>query len=194
MRDIEMMMLDMVLESNKSYVIGELGNQRLVYKGYDGPAKMYFEDGGYEHHSFDINGKDRSVKLDLSEPLPYKWYEKFDIVTNAGTTEHITDGQIPVFRNIHDMTKIGGYMIHSIPQVGCWKGHCPHRYTKNFIKRLAKSNGYEIIYDASKLRHGTNYLICGILKKTQEEFIVSKDWCFEIERSNDYSLNTDNKK
>jgi D-alanine-D-alanine ligase-like ATP-grasp enzyme len=191
-RDIELTMINKVID--KCTCMGELGNQSLYVDGKKLCAKDYFSKLGIDHTSFDINGQDGAEEIDLSQPIDSIWHNKFDVVTNAGTTEHITDGQIQSFTNIHNICKIGGYMIHSIPFIGCWKGHCPHRYSKNFIKMLAISNGYGIVYDEVIHRKRNDYLVCGILVKTKDEFIVSDKWLNEIERSKDYKLNSDNKK
>jgi hypothetical protein len=191
-RDIEYsMIMDVYFDG---CVMGELGNQRLLIEGYAADAKGYFEKKGVKHTSFDLNGKDGSIPVDLSKPIGKQYHNKFDIVTNAGTSEHITNGQIEVFRNIHDMCKIGGYMIHSIPKEGCWKDHCPHKYTWNFIRSLAKSNGYTIKYDEVVKRKGKDYLCCGILEKTQKEFIIEQRWLNEIIDQKNYKINTDNYK
>jgi len=191
-RQIEMEMINSVIFDN--CCMGELGNQRMVYGSYNGPAKMYFESKKIRHTSFDINNKDGSIKIDLSKPIPKKYFNKFDIVTNAGTSEHITNAQFEVFKNIHDLCKVGGYMIHSIPQKGCWGNHCPHKYTKYFIKKIAQANQYKILFDESILRRGKNYLICGILQKTKMNFVKDSIWLNEIIDCKKYKINTDNYK
>ncbi len=61
---------------------------------------------GATHTSIDLNGRDRALRLDLSQPLPADLLGRFDLVTNAGTTEHIVTGddfrdQWQVFKSIH---------------------------------------------------------------------------------------------
>jgi hypothetical protein len=43
--------------------------------------------------------------------------DAFDLVINAGTTEHVSN-QENAFRVIHDLTKRGGMMNHEVPAGG----------------------------------------------------------------------------
>jgi hypothetical protein len=196
----ELQLLDMIPEyrNKKKLLMAELGNQRLVIdgpNGYKGMAKDYFVARGIVHFSFDLNGKDGAIPVDLSKPIDDKWFDSFMIVTNSGTTEHITNGQEEAFRNIHNLCKVGGYMLHSNPTVNCWKNHCPHRYTDRFIRELGEANGYEIIFDDVNLRWGREYNIRGLYKKINNNaFCVSKKWTNEIETTKEYRINTDNLK
>jgi hypothetical protein len=56
--------------------------------------------------------------LDLNrDQVPYKLKAAFDLVVNAGTTEHVVT-QDNAFRVIHDLTKAGGVMLHELPGGG----------------------------------------------------------------------------
>ena len=103
------------------------------------------------------------------------------MVTNYGTTEHINNGQYEVFQNIHNLTKVGGVMIHAIPLVGYWKNHCNYHYTSDFSKVLAEINGYDVVLSESIMvsgRRGRKQpLSCGILiKKTDDDFVSKEDF------------------
>jgi len=181
----------------KGLKMGELGNQKILSKGpngkdvHQGTSKKRFTDKGVEHTSFDLNGKDGAIALDLCETLPEKWCGYFDMVTNYGTTEHV-ENQWQVFKNIHDMTRVGGAMVHSIPHVGYWKNHCPYHYSPEFPSILANANGYELSYTEIQIRHKTNKLVNFVLIKGNQEFQSKKSFGEGIKFSKGYKHNTDN--
>ena len=192
----EMEVLETVpVYSNKGIHMAELGNQKLVYQDYYGPAKKYFEGRGINHFSFDLNKKDGAIPIDLSKPVDKKWVGLFDIITNSGTTEHITNSQVEVFTNIHNICKVGGYILHSVPMNGCWKGHSPHKYTKGFIEALCEANGYEVLFNGTTHRWKGEYNILGLCRKVKDqEFVVSESWLNEITTTDKYKRNKDNLK
>jgi hypothetical protein len=133
----------------------ELGDQIIF--GDDIPettGKSYFENRGYDHTSVDLNGANGSIKKDLSKPEQFlDWHNRFDIITNSGTTEHIepVSAQYEVFKIIHDCVTVGGMVVHLVPDVvehdekGLWKGHCPFFYSREFFDTLASECGYDLI-------------------------------------------------
>lgn len=128
----------------------ELGNQVVKCVKPRISAKQYFTSRGIEHISFDINGADGAIKINLAEDI-YKTHPKyvgyFDILTNCGTTEHIAGGQFEVFKNIHSLVRSGGYFYHLVPcrTAGHWINHGFYRYSVEFFTLLSKECGYEII-------------------------------------------------
>lgn len=129
----------------------ELGNQLIWDKeGYKGfyVAKDYFTSLGVEHVSIDINGKNGALSLDLNRPLIN--FSFFDVVTNMGTTEHVTNNK-ECFNNIHRFCREGGIMIHLVPHKG--SGHGIRQYSLDYFKKLAKEKNYEILY----LEHNGKY-------------------------------------
>lgn len=134
-------------------------------------AKDYFESLGYDHTSIDIHGKRGTIKIDLRKPIPEDFINKFNIVTNFGTTEHVEPKkfQWQCFKNIHDACIIGGIMYHVVPNVGGWKDHCPVHYTDRFFKTLGKTNNYKII-DISYVERQRGKLIRAVFQKTKDEF------------------------
>lgn len=114
----------------------ELGNK----KNPDGVYKKYFESIGIEHISIDWNGQDGALKLDLRKPLDLN--QQFDMLTNFGTTEHVSD-QAAVWENIHNLIKIGGVLISMTPLEGDWWWHGEYYPRKEFFYEFAKT-GYEI--------------------------------------------------
>ena len=71
-----------------------------------------------------------------------EWKNRFDVVTNFGTSEHIAD-QINCFRAVHDFTRVAGLMVHNVPFCGYYN-HGLFNYHPAFFILLADANGYEI--------------------------------------------------
>ena len=114
----------------------ELGNK----KTNDITYKQYFKSLGINHVSIDINGKDGALPLDLRYPIDM---EPFDMVTNIGTTEHVTD-QEGVWRNIHNLCKTGGVIVSHTPLQGDWTWHGIWFPLESFYTQFASINGYKI--------------------------------------------------
>jgi cyclopropane fatty-acyl-phospholipid synthase-like methyltransferase len=56
--------------------------------------------------------------LDLNHDIvPEDWRSRFDLLINAGTTEHVVNHD-NAFRVMHDLVKVGGFMIHEVPVAG----------------------------------------------------------------------------
>jgi hypothetical protein len=134
----------------------ELGNQRIPRSA--GVAartgKAYFTQLGAVHTSLDFNGADGAIALDLSQRIDKpEWNGLFDIITNAGTTEHVEPyaAQYECFANIHGWVKRGGIVVHIVPSIeelaanGRWRGHCNNYYSQRFFERFAAVNGYELV-------------------------------------------------
>jgi len=134
----------------KSKSMLELGDQ-IVYFGtkygmYSTPYfKKYHPD--LSHVAIDIKPEKFAVEMDLREPFTNDMVDAFDIITNAGTTEHVTTqtGFWMAYKNIHDACCVGGVMIHENPKTGNWAGHGDHYMTTLFYEQLSDAMGYEII-------------------------------------------------
>lgn len=152
----------------------ELGNQTI--RGAFTPesiGKEYYLKRGFEHISLDLNGQDGALKVDISKSFKCKqWRGYFDVVTNAGTSEHIEPfrRQYQCFRNIHESLRRGGLAIHIVPdaeklaECGAWKGHCNYYYSKSFFRLLAERNGYSIL----SFQYCNN-LLCVCLRKDNDQ-------------------------
>lgn len=160
----------------KNITVCEFGNQRF----HDGAtpfktSKEYYKSLGAKHVSIDINGKDGALKKDLSRAISMN--TKFDIVTNFGTIEHVENGQYSAFKNMHNLTKVNGVMVHVFPLAGHWKGHGHFHYGEGFPYILAEKNGYEMVYYRIIKKQGNMNLMCAILrKKTSKQFITEKQF------------------
>lgn len=118
----------------------ELGgkiNHGLTYKAY-------FEALGFKHISIDWNGEHGALIRDLRRPL---WSElgQFDMVSNMGTTEHISD-QAGVWENVHNLTRTGGVYVGQTPYHDgkSWWWHGEYYPTEAFFESFAAKNGWKI--------------------------------------------------
>src|SRR5215471_780663 len=79
---------------------------------------------GIRYVAIDIFEGPHTIVLDLNrDPVPADLDGAFDLVINCGTTEHVLN-QLHAFRVIHDLTRVGGQMFHSLPI----SGHADHGY------------------------------------------------------------------
>ena len=95
--------------------------------------------------SIDVNGKDNSLRMDFSKPIPQELVGQFDVVHNSGTTEHILHNQWQTFKNIHDLLKPSGVMFHGFNAPGQSLGHGFWFYNEEYFQWLAKNCSYKII-------------------------------------------------
>jgi hypothetical protein len=124
------------------YSIFEFGPQDIAPTVYEGSAiDFYKELGAIEYHSADLHDKRNHCEpLDFNKVFHFS--QKFDIVTNFGTAEHIFNiGN--VFHSAHDLTKIGGLMLHVLPAFGD-VDHGFYNIHPILYFELAKSNNYLI--------------------------------------------------
>jgi hypothetical protein len=100
---------------------------------------------GYRYSSIDIDGSADSMPIDLNyDPVPAPALGRYDLVVNAGTTEHVAN-QVNAFKIIHDLTKVDGIMVHNVPSQGMLN-HGLINYNPKFFWMLSRSNGYRMVY------------------------------------------------
>jgi len=165
----------------------ELGCQNIYDQSYEGVtygmiAKPYFESFGIEHLSWDITGCQLAEKVDLRQSVDVEKYGQFDVVSNFGTLEHVenTDdgGFYESFKNVHNLCKVGGLMIHETPMTGHWIGHGCNYVTQDFYKQLAEDNAYEIVELCEHFAMGNTTdggLVCCVLRKHNDAEFVDKE-------------------
>jgi SAM-dependent methyltransferase len=90
--------------------------------------------------AIDFDGTEIAHKLDLNQPIDIG--QRFDIVHNAGTLEHVFD-IAQAFRNMHNLTRPGGVMIHHAPFVG-WVDHGFYALQPTLFWDLAEANNYHV--------------------------------------------------
>jgi hypothetical protein len=100
---------------------------------------------GFAYASIDIDGSPGSIPLDLNyDDVPADAIGKYHLVTNYGTTEHVAN-QLNAFKVIHDLTAVGGVMVHTVPAQGM-PNHGLINYNMKFFWMLARSNNYKWLY------------------------------------------------
>jgi SAM-dependent methyltransferase len=117
--------------------------------GPDGVANESFlgellERAGLQYLSFDVATGYKTQIFDLNRNVIAEQQRgAFDTVINFGTTEHVLN-QLNAFRVIHDATKPGGHMVHSLPCVG-YIDHGFYAYTPRIFFDLAGHNDYDVV-------------------------------------------------
>jgi hypothetical protein len=149
----------------------ELGNQR---SNKNEASKKLYVSLGVEHISIDLNGEDEALPIDLDKSVPFILLNQFDVITNYGTIEHVNN-QYQVFKNVHDMCKNGGLIIHIFPLEGHWPAHCRYYYSEDFVRALAKACNYRIIdyitLDKDEYTAPKNLIAVSFIKKENRRFI-----------------------
>lgn len=139
--------------------------------GNSWPSRDYFPLVGGNHKSIDMNGKEDSLVIDLRLPIEdndkYGVLNWADLVIDSGTSEHVAV-QYYNWKNLYDVCKVGGYMVHILPKVGHWRGHCEFKYTKDFFTQLSEIMGYEIIELDEYIENNHRGDILCILKKVSD--------------------------
>ena len=108
-------------------------------------TKDWYQSIGFAQYlAIDVNTERDAVAMDLNVDIPktYNFHEQFDLVTNNGTGEHVFN-QYMVFKNAHDLCRVGGFMIHVLPFYR-WVDHGFFNYNPNLFPCLANQNGYEL--------------------------------------------------
>ena len=133
------------------------------------PSKYFYESLGIkEYQSIDINGDHGAIVHDLNKPFEDKSkFNKFDIVTDQGSCEHVFD-IAECYRTMHNLAKPGGYII--IAQA-VWKGNGYFKFDDSFFEGIAAANSYKVIYNS--------YILTS---KNKTKSINGSDYEFHIPR------------
>ena len=107
-------------------------------------SQIFWRWAKYEYMSIDVDTQFNSIALDVNfDGLPKKLRNKYSLVTNYGTTEHVAN-QLNAFKVIHDLTALNGVMVHALPSQGMLN-HGLINYNPKFFWMLCRSNDYEVI-------------------------------------------------
>lgn len=125
-------------------------------------AERFWRWLGFSYASIDIDGSPGSIPLDLNfDNVPASEREKYNLVTNFGTTEHVAN-QLNAFEVVHDLTAPDGVMIHHVPAQGMFN-HGLVNYNPKFFWMLARSNGYRVLHADFWSAGGANPLPANVL-------------------------------
>lgn len=88
------------------------------------------------------NYEGATFAVDLNRPIPSELRERFDVVFNGGTMEHIFDVRA-VLANLHALLKIGGRIIHIAPTSNMID-HGFYSFSPTFFRDYYRENNYII--------------------------------------------------
>lgn len=125
-------------------------------------AYEFYKELGIDYECIDFNftfkgyhgkGDEPTLKeIDLSKPQKVKKEDVKDLVTDFGTSEHVsgkTGHSARAFYNClktkHDLCKKWGIMISENPKTGHWPNHGVNYYTEQFYRDLEASGAIEIV-------------------------------------------------
>lgn len=142
------------------FSVCELGDQEMcgAEKGVSSRG-WYASLGCGRYVSIDGNGR-ATITADLNRPVTLD--ERFDLVTDFGTGEHIFD-QAQVWRTLHDLVKRGGLIAFDRPAQGYDK-HCFYLANECLFRDLAAANHYEVLrLERAEMARGE--LIRGVFRR-----------------------------
>jgi hypothetical protein len=105
-------------------------------------ADFYSIFGAGSYRSIDLGDPRADFALDLNLPVPAD-IGTYDVVTNFGTTEHVFNIS-QTFANIHNLLKVGGLQLHTLPSYGCID-HGFYNIHPCVYLDIARANAYEIV-------------------------------------------------
>ncbi len=169
----------------------ELGCQNIYVQGYSPTItslEQFPKEFGVDMETWDILGCQNSKVVDLRKAVPKSEHLKYDVVTDFGTTEHVDGNYYQARKNIHDVCRVGGLMIHETPLTGHWIGHGHNYLTTNFYNQLANAIKYEVLELTIEYAMGNTTdggLVVCVLRKTEDlPFVDAKTFeTFEISNS-----------
>jgi len=142
--------------------------------------KAYFQSLGFRHVSLDWNGEHGALKRDLRKP---QWPEfgQFDMVTNIGTSEHVSD-QRGFWENAHMLTKVGGVYVGVCPYHDglSWWWHGEYYPTEQFYESFAELNGWEIERMGTDRPEPYKCLYVRMRKVHDLPFTMSDKWLIKV--------------
>lgn len=165
----------------------DLGNQRAkcVHGELPGLRRLtsltaLWQWFGADAICIDRNGRDNALPLDLSEPVYRQLHGRFDLVTDFGTLEHVVADQQQAFRNVHELTKPGGVMVHCLPDPETKPRHGVWAYTVEWFQELAKRCRYDVLHCERWFKKqneaGPEWYVRVILVKNTRRSSFAADW------------------
>jgi hypothetical protein len=100
--------------------------------------------GATKVHSMDVSDfEGASVVHDLNQPIPVALKERFDVVYDGGTLEHVFNFPTAL-KNCMEMVRVGGrFFTHTV--TNNWCGHGFYQFSPElFYRALSRENGFEV--------------------------------------------------
>jgi hypothetical protein len=154
--------------------IAELGAQFVVGEDWGSYGPPYFKDvfPNLNITSFDYNGENNSIKINLSDPIAEEYKNRYHIVTNFGTTEHVLN-QYVCWKNIFEMLTLNSVVINEIPKKNNWPNHCKYYFDGDTFNSL--SEDFVILEMRDVFYEGQGDLIYCVLRKKHEGQFKTKE-------------------
>lgn len=109
-----------------------------------GLARDLYEELGVKYTCLDRDGRGGALKLNLDfDSVPPEHRNRYDLTTNHGTSEHLIN-QHNAFKVMHELTKPGGLMLHTVPFTVQLE-HGFFNYQPNLFDALAQYNSYRTL-------------------------------------------------
>ncbi|HIL26872.1 MAG TPA: hypothetical protein EYG21_05750 [Nitrospinaceae bacterium] len=148
------------------------------------PTSHWYSICNKEYLAIDINGHDRALAHDLQKEITDECkLNYFEILLDFGTIEHVKS-QYNAWKNCHNLVKMGGVMLHSLPchKEGSWVDHCYHWYTLEFFQKLAEKCDYAIrlLDEVKVLQSPSDYQVWVCFQKNSDNEFISEDEFIEI--------------
>lgn len=141
-------------------------------------TRQWYQAQGKEYLAIDLSGEDNCLALDLSQVYPFE--EKYDLLVDAGTSEHV--GKNGKFNweaiyncwvNKHNLT--GKYQVNENPKTGNWLDHGFNYYTQDFYRNLEKLGYYRILHIGEHPAMGNTtdgWNVWVVMEKLNNDFVT----------------------
>lgn len=184
---IDIEKLEIILNNYPIKSVIELGAQNN-YSQPQLPAPYmseWYEAKGIRYKCIDLSKENNCLVADLSKPIFIG--EKYDLVTDFGTSEHIgANGKHDIeaiyncWKTKHDLLGRTGIMVNENPKTGNWPGHGFNYYTGAFYEKLCALCSYTIIElteipAMGNTTDGWN-IYCSLQKVNDEPFITLEEF------------------
>jgi hypothetical protein len=169
----ELSILDFSTKKN-AIVIGEQQISRCCGIKDASLFKNFLSKNGWTAQSIDLGNHPvykTAIKLDLATALPDEFHDKYDILFDFGTGEHIRNQSI-YWENCHKIVRNDGVRIHVLPPPNTWPRHCKYRYSLSFFEKLCQEFQYDIL-DVEQIGNGSSALIFCYFKNGKKVFDTS---------------------
>ncbi len=146
------------------------------YKDYFINASSYTITN-YKSEARGFQGYQNEIFLDLEKPLPKELYQRFDVVFNHTTLEHIYDIKT-AFSNLCNLSR--DIVIIIVPFLQQYHSDYGDywRFTPLAIKKMFEENGFEVVYQSFNSHKMSSVYIFTIASRFPEKWRDKFKWSF----------------
>jgi hypothetical protein len=120
-------------------------NSDAMLTSSDGYAEDFFRLIGAESvESFDASSYENATRIhDFNEPLPAEYKNKYSVVIDGGTLEHVFNFPTAI-KNCMEMLEVGGHFLNLTP-ANNFMGHGFYQFSPElFFRIFSPENGFQI--------------------------------------------------